>query len=359
MLIYSVWLSKKIKKVYEYLQENTRYVGVQLGIGGWQPFKASFVDEKKYGDCKALSNYTKALLKATGINSYYTLVKAGGNEPDILYDFPSRQFNHVFLCVPLESDTVWLECTSQTNPFGYLGSFTSDRHVLLITEDGGKLVRTPTYKTAQNKKTTVADVYIDKEGLAKVSATINCSGLQFENNYFYQYVNESYDKQKKWLYQTLDISGVIIDEFSLSAAGEIVPEGTMNLDLSVPKYASVNGKRMFIQPNILSKSGYIPDKVEERNSNVYIKNSGWDSDSIVFHIPEGFHIEFKPETIDIESEFGAYHSEITLEENKVTLLRTFKLEAGTYPPEKYEDLREYLRQVVKADKSKIVFVNRT
>ena len=52
---------EKAKIVYKYMQEKTRYISVQVGIGGFKPMLAKDVDRLGYGDCKALSNYTKAL----------------------------------------------------------------------------------------------------------------------------------------------------------------------------------------------------------------------------------------------------------------------------------------------------------
>ncbi len=169
-------VSDKINVLYTYLKKNMRYVSIQLGIGGFKPFPAKFVDEKKYGDCKALTNYMKNLLSVAGISSFPALINAGYNKSPADSRFPSDPFNHVILCVPLQTDTIWLECTSSNAKTGFLGSFTENKNALLITEQGGVLVKTPASKAENNKLVTKNEVFLESDGGATINTVLYATG---------------------------------------------------------------------------------------------------------------------------------------------------------------------------------------
>lgn len=352
---------EKIQKIYEHLQQNTRYVSIQLGIGGWQTFRASVVEEKGYGDCKALSNYTYAMLKALGIKSHYTLVRSGRNERAIQTDFPASQFNHVILCVPNKQDTIWLECTSQRESFGYLGSFTGDRDVLLITPNGGKVVHTPVYDQSVNTLYRSAQVTIDAEGNAQANVKTNYQAVQSEEAAYY--MNQKPDRQKKWLYKQIDLPSFEIRKFNFALNKGKLPVVTEQLTLKVRKLASKSGKRLFLKPNILNRlpSQYIPARNKKRKNDIFIPASRafTDVDTINYQIPEKYHAEYKPQPIKIESEFGTYDMQVKMDAGKITYIRKLVVKAGSFPKEKYNDMIKFYKKVVKADKEMVVLVSGT
>ena len=95
----------KIKALYNYMGDNTRYVSIQIGIGGLQPMEASKVFSTGFGDCKALSNYMMAMLQETGIPAYNTIINS--KSESLFEDFASAgQTDHEILTVPLENDTL-------------------------------------------------------------------------------------------------------------------------------------------------------------------------------------------------------------------------------------------------------------
>ncbi|TKG93463.1 DUF3857 domain-containing protein [Puteibacter caeruleilacunae] len=346
--------AEKVACLYKYMQDKTRYVSIQLGIGGFQPFPASKVDEVGYGDCKALSNYMRVLLDAVGIQSFYTLVHAGKSALDPDVDFCDQAFNHVILTVPLKNDTLFLECTSQTNPCGYLGTFTSDRNVLLVSEKECKIVRTPAYSIDDNLRESSSIIEISEKGDAIINETVAYQGTRYNN--VRSELRKTNDKQLEQAYKNARLSGVEIESIAYKDEPDRLPKATRDMKFSSRRYASVMGKRMFLPINRLYRSTYVPRKYDEREYDVQIRYPYTDVDTVVYKIPEGFVPEAMPEPLKIDSKFGTYECSVVFKDNELVYTRKETLSKGRYAPETYDELVDFLKKIVTADKKKIVLV---
>ncbi|MDH5609857.1 MAG: DUF3857 and transglutaminase domain-containing protein [Cyclobacteriaceae bacterium] len=349
---------EKIERVYEYLQQNFRYVSISLGIGGWQPFSPEYVDQYKYGDCKALSYYTRSVLESVGIESLYTLINSGRVRP-VYEDFPMTNFNHVVLCVPNKGDTVWLECTSQTDPAGYMGRSTYARKAVAITEEGAKIIQTPNFSSRENRQYRSATVEVDEFGDAVIHVQTVYSGLQFENDQLDYLLNDGREKQQKWLYDHIDISNFTIRDFQFSYDKKAIPEANVVVDLQARKLGSVSGKRMFITPNLMNVRTFVPKEEPQRRTDVELSMAYHDIDTIEYVLPSSLSIEVVPQPVDIVSRFGTYHAEVVNDKGKIRYIRSMEINSGLYPRESYEELRQFYQQIVKADKAKLIFRSKT
>ena len=346
---------EKIARLYEYMQKNTRYISIQLGIGGWQPFAAKDVAAKGYGDCKALTNYMYSLLKEAGIASYNSWVRAGKNANYITEDFPSQQFNHVILCVSVLNDTVWLECTSQTMQAGYLGDFTSDRPALLIDENGGKLVRTPKYSMKENMQVRNIKAVLEDNGTLKVTANTQYSGMQQDD--IHGRINGlSKEKVKEYLHEQLDFSTYDVNQFNYNEQKSSLPSINESLDITVSNYATITGRRLFIVPNVMTRSGFKLSQDTARKYDIQLGFEYKDVDSVEIELPKGYEPEAMPKDVSISSQFGKYSSSIKLKDNKLYYYRVIEHRSGRFPAKEYADLVEFYRAIYKADRSKVVLV---
>jgi len=346
----------KVKKVYKYMQDRTRYVGVQIEIGGWQPIPADYVDKKGYGDCKGLVNYTKALLQSVGIESYYTIIKGGRNPAPLIADFPSNQFNHIILCVPDDRDTIWLECTSQRNAFGYLGSFTENRDALVVNENGGTLVKTIVYNGGENISNRKVSIVLDDTGDADVKVFTENKALQSEE--IESLISESPEEQRKEFLKHVGYSDCIINSLKFTLNGDFIPIGTVYADLFVPAYASKSGNRVFVPIVTPDRKIAIPSSSSPRVNPVVVRNTFTDCDSVLITIPAGFDIEFLLGKQIFESKFGKYTLSAEMIGKQMHCYRSFVLFADSYKPTEYPDFIAFLKKIAKADLTKVVLTQK-
>lgn len=340
-----------VKKIYEYMQGKTRYVSVQYGIGGFRPIAAATVDKVGYGDCKALSNYTKALLKTQGIRSVYTVVEAGEENLNEITDFVRNQFNHVILFVPMKNDTIWLECTSQDQPFNYLGRFTCNRKALAVDEKGGVMVQTAVYDPENNYTSTKCVLKVDSTGNCKLVAKFRYKGLDYDDAVAFIRLDEL--KRKDQLCKSLNLSNFVINKVNVDQKKSGLPEAEIFTDIVVKNYASVSGNRIFIPVNRIN-SVEVPEKCEKRENDIYLDETINQYDTLMFEIPHSYTIERLPEDIELINEFGIFRLHASFSDNVVLFYRYLNLKKGFFPASRYPDFYNFFKSVSKSDNSSLV-----
>ncbi|WP_343673742.1 DUF3857 and transglutaminase domain-containing protein [Chitinophaga sp.] len=347
---------EKIDILYRYLQQHTRYILIKLGIGGWQTFDANYVATKGYGDCKALSNYMVALLKEAGVPANYVLVQSGEtNNTALVEDFPCTQFDHVIACVPGKGDTTWLECTSNTLPTGYLSSFTAGRAVLVVADQGSKLVRTPAYTIDQNLKVRHITATVSETGDMQVKINTHSTALQ--QDYVQEMIHSlSHDKIMEKLRDDRLLPSYDVNKYEAKEIAGFVPAVDEEMEINAHNYATVSGKRMFLEPNLLSKAGSKLETAEPRVSPINVYSPYRKVDTVVINIPAGYVSESIPQPVTLKNNFGEYTCGIVVKDNQVIYTRSYSHKAGIFPASEWVNFATFNNAVYKADRARIVLV---
>ncbi len=348
---------ERARIVYEYMQQKTRYINIAMGIGGWRPMTTTEVDKLGYGDCKALTLYTLALLDAADVRSYYTIVYAGKDKRDIEKNLVAIQGNHAILCVPVpgKNDTIWLECTNHKLPFGHKNSFTDDRDVFVIYPDGGEVIHTSTYLPEENLLNVEGTFQLSGSGHIEGKVRLIAYGTQYE--YFMGDLEGlSIEEQNKVLKKyfghldQLQLNQLYINNNKKDKSFEV------ELSLNSENYATENsdGSILFV-PNIINRNTYVPPREIDRKTEFEIPRGFKDTDTYIISLPPQYQIKYLPKDIQLKSKFGFYEMHVEkIEENKIKYHRIIQINSGKYNPEEYDAYRKFRKKIWKSELSKII-----
>lgn len=347
---------EKVRYVYDYLRENTRYVSVQLGIGGFAPAAPSVVEFSGYGDCKGLSFFAKAMLRVAGVESRYVVLNT--KRKSFPHNFASMgQTNHAMLCVPLQKDTVWLECTNPAYPLGYKHENIAGHQVLLVDDNGGDMVRVSAYPDSLSVRKTSCFVTISPDG----AASIDCESVAALDN------AEDYIDVRNWekknqlreftrgfraTLEDFSITGVT-DNFSEYDGTELyVPSISVRYKISSKQYVNNLGSHLLVP--VLPFNTGISVMRGERVNDFVLHSLGGLIEEATLKIPEGYKVESVPEMLSLDSEFFKIETRICSGEGELTVRLKLIIKPGYFPKEAYAEFREQSRLVGKFCGSNIV-----
>lgn len=344
---------EKIRILYDYLARNTRYVSIQLGIGGWQPIDAATVCRTKFGDCKGLTNYMKAMLAVAGIPSVYTCISV--EEKRLCPHLPGvHQLDHAILCVPLPADTLWLECTNAYLPFGYVHSDIAGHDAMLVDDNGGRLVRLPDYPDSCHRQSFHTRMQLDAQG--------NMTGVMTHRNAMRYYEKTLSLLSMNEKQRVRELGGMLqgnpprISSVHVTERKDSVPQLTCRFAV-MGQCGTVNGNRMFLTVNPYRRRPSV-SPVASHAYPLYLTEGSLLTDTLEVLLPAGYVPERIPKPVSLSQPFGTFVSNVTVRDGRLLVCQSMLVRKGTYPREMHVLWNEFLNQAGKADREMIVLVRK-
>lgn len=343
---------EKAKIIYKYVQDKTRYVSIQLGVGGWKPILATEVDKLGYGDCKALTNYTKALLESQNIPAYYSIVFSGENIKDYNEDLVCLQGDHVILNLPnSDGEDTWLECTSQSSPFGYISGFTDNRKVLVITPDGGEIKRTKKYTTKENLIATDISITITNNNRLSGGFHRVSSGAAYGWNSGSVKASDKQEYYKKYFnyLNNFKIKEALVDD---NKEGIFIDE-SFNFELD--SYGSKAGNKLIVRPVIFNRFFYSKIDTENRTQPLVNQRGYTYKDTYIINLAKDLNIYALPESQKIDSKFGSYSLVFEkISDQKIKIKRDLIIIDGVFKKENVKSFNDFTKKIADFDNIKCI-----
>ncbi len=338
--------------LYRYLQENHRYILVAIDTGGLKPYPASYVCEKRYGDCKALTNFMQAMLDYVKIPSFYVKVYAGDNPVPLKTNIPGQQFNHVILGVPVEGDTMWLENTSNAHPSGYLGTFTQNRKGLLVDPTDSRLIDLPPLIAEKPTQHSIFNFVLDDSGKGTLRIATTVTNQDFESLNYYRN-NKTVTKIKQALTYYFPLSNTALVDFEFNQPDRSRPTLELTTNWRTKRqFQKIGNRKVFAS---LPFSTFDLEKPEERSQPVVFNYPVFESFEVNYEIPDldKYKVEL-PAPVLIETPFGSLSVSASVIDGALKIQQERIIQAGAFSLEIYPELYDFMENTEKVTKKFLI-----
>jgi len=349
---------QKIREIYSYIQDKTRYVAIELGIHGWKPHTAQSVCVNKYGDCKDLTFFFISLLKQQGINAYPALILTR-DEGVINTQFPSRRFNHVITFIPMEKETLWVDCTSRSTTIDDLPPSVEGCNALVIKDGIGTLIQTPVSKACHNQFIFAGNAELGSHDTVILKGSLKGTGNSAQAlRSIYRPLNN--EERRKIFIRWLSDFSPSIDLINLRFINFETNTGdvTIRFECIANKYVNQSRNRLFINPSFFRRVSFKSETPDERKTAVFYNYPLTYLDTLSYSIPENYTIEVLPDSIGLNPSFGHYSRTVKPLQNRLVFARRFQINQQRIELDDYEEYYQFMKQIEKADRSKIVLVKK-
>jgi tetratricopeptide (TPR) repeat protein len=335
---------ERVRAIHNLVVTETRYVGLEFGIHGFQPYKVTQVLARRFGDCKDKASLMVALLREVGIDSELVLVRTrrGGridSEPASL-----AVFDHAITYVPKLD--VYLDGTAEFSGMAELPTQDQGVMVLRVGPRGSLLTETPVLPSSQNRVQRRWRVDMGAGGDAHVVEDLTIHGQAApEWREHYQTSGERAERYGKvW---TARYPGARLGSVDMPGIDDRNAPVTVRAVADVPHLGqpAQAGPAGLLLPVTVREADFARTyaRLSSRNQDLVIAYPWQHDEELLFKLPEGWRLQGGPSTRELAGPFGRFHLEVAAAGEGTVRVRSF-LDVTQFriAPEDYGRFRAFL-----------------
>lgn len=346
---------RKVEKIYRYLQDNYKYMGIEFGSRGEMPYAASRTVKNKYGDCKDHAVLFHHLLKAAGIPNYLALVNS---RYAVQQDMPSReQFNHIINYIPGEVNRFFDATDKDASTDLITPTYLGGLQALVLEPDNVRFVQIPDYKIEDSSISVRRQYHIEDQTLS-IKETLQLEGYHavFMRNFL---KSKNREARRKWGQATLSsyYPSAELDRFAINGIKGNNEPLTVELDYSISRNIHALKDGLVVNTGGIWEPYYLyVEPVNNRQTKFEVEFPFSFASQNTFKIPDGFAIEKLPKPrLASKTDFGTYETKCRQDGERIQLNLKLSAKDGIFPKGRYQAYYRFNQKIIESASPNLMF----
>ncbi|MGH9588703.1 MAG: DUF3857 domain-containing transglutaminase family protein [Acidobacteriaceae bacterium] len=351
---------ERIQKIAAFMQQQIRYVGIEIGIGGFKPHSAEEIYRNRYGDCKDKVTLMVSMLDAVGVRATWVMVDTdrGVVDPKV----PSRIGDHMIAAIEIPSgyqnpalEAVVTAKTGKrylifdpTNPYvpiGLLPTYLQGGYGLLIAGADSQAIELPVLGPKSDTVNRTASFTVAADGSLTGDVTVKRLGASSDDLRRWFTMSSETDKQHS-LENSLrdDFSAFQASNEKVENAGSLDKPLIMSYDVNASSFAKTVGNMLLVRPRVVGSDAFYT-KDGPRHYPVEFSSTGDWRDAFDLKLPAGYTVDELPDPVNLDTDFASYHSEVTAKDGVLHYSREYKVKKLELDADQYAAVRRFEGQI--------------
>lgn len=356
-----------------FVQNDIRYVAIELGIGGMQPHPATEVFANRFGDCKDKVTLLATMLKEIGVEAHYVIINT--NRGSVTASTPPNLgFNHMIVAIvlppgpdggsqlaqatlPKLGKVLYFDPTDPLTPFGRLPGPLQANFGLLVTPEGGVPVPMPQAPVASNSIVRTAKLVLDENGAVRGDVHEIWTGDMAASQ---RYALRAVERNGDEIRNVESLLSHSLTTFHIVRADVLNPASIgmpveWSYSFEAPQYAKLTGALLLVRPRVIGTraSGMLETREPRRNP-IEFESLEKDTDLFEITLPAGYSVDELPPPVNVDYGFATYQSTTEIAGRTLRYRRSYEIRDLSVPVSKAGDLRDLYRIIANDERMSAV-----